>query len=136
MRIKIEYEKIPELLVSIFLVYIAIFDETIFNFISSNLLSNRIIITISTTLSAALPMFFAVGIFKNAIIPSSETIYYYEKLIHTKYFQVSTIVFFLLLTVIMFFQGRILYLSGKIIVIINFISILLLGLSIFRKPLM
>ena len=82
---------VPFFLGGIFLIYLAVLDETLFNFILHSFQQDKIIISIATTIAAGVPMFFAVGFIKKSVLRRWQTIYYYEKLLHD-YFGISTII--------------------------------------------
>ena len=61
--------------------YLAVFDETLFNFIFEFVVQDQFSISLATVIAAALPMFFAVGFIKRTILRRWQTIYYYEKML-------------------------------------------------------
>jgi len=83
---------VPFLLGGFFLIYLAVLDETLFNFILDNVKQDKIVISIATTIAAGVPMFFAVGFIKKSILQRWQTIYYYEKLLLHDFFWILTII--------------------------------------------
>ena len=74
------------------MVYLAVLDETLFNFILDNTAQDQFAISLATTISAALPMFFAVGFIKQSVLRRWQTIYYYEKMLLGEIFWILTII--------------------------------------------
>jgi hypothetical protein len=74
------------------LIYLAVLDETLFNFILDNVKQDKIVISIATTIAAGVPMFFAVGFIKKSILQRWQTIYYYERLILHDFFWILTVI--------------------------------------------
>ena len=83
---------VPFFLGGIFLIYLAVLDETLFNFILHSFQQDKIIISIATTVAAGVPMFFAVGFIKKSVLRRWQTIYYYEKLLLHDFFWILTII--------------------------------------------
>lgn len=83
---------VPYFLGGIFLIYLAVLDETLFNFILHSFQQDKIIISIATTVAAGVPMFFAVGFIKKSVLRRWQTIYYYEKLLLHDFFWILTII--------------------------------------------
>ena len=83
---------VPFFLGGIFLIYLAVLDETLFNFILHSFQQDKIIISIATTVAAGVPMFFAVGFIKKSVLRRWQTIYYYEKLLQHDFFWILTII--------------------------------------------
>ena len=83
---------VPFFLGGIFLIYLAVLDETLFNFILHSFQQDKIIISIATTVAAGVPMFFAVGFIKKSVLRRLQTIYYYEKLLLHDFFWILTII--------------------------------------------
>ena len=83
---------IPLFIGGIFLMYIAVLDETLFNFILHNVHQDQITVTIATIIAAAIPMFFAVGFINKTALRRWQTMYYYEKLILGDFFWVLAII--------------------------------------------
>ncbi|MDA8000138.1 MAG: hypothetical protein MPL62_02405 [Alphaproteobacteria bacterium] len=86
------YKSLPLFLGGIFLAYIAILDETLFDLILYNSDQSRIAVTIATTVAAALPMFFAIGYIKQSVLHRWQAIYQYERLLEKDVFWIMTIV--------------------------------------------
>ena len=84
-------ENIPLFLGGIFMVYLAVLDETLFNFILDNMTRDQLTIALATTVASALPMFFAVGFIKQSFLYRWQTIYHYEKLLLGNIFWILTI---------------------------------------------
>ena len=83
---------IPLFIGGLFMVYLAVLDETLFNFILDNTAQDQFAISLATTISAALPMFFAVGFIKQSVLRRWQTIYYYEKMLLGEIFWILTII--------------------------------------------
>jgi hypothetical protein len=83
---------IPLLLGGIFMVYLAVFDETLFNFIFEFVVPDQFGVSLATVIAAALPMFFAAGFIKQSVLRSWQTIYYYEKFLMGDFFWVLAII--------------------------------------------
>ena len=84
-------ENIPLFLGGIFMVYLAVLDETLFNFILDNMTRDQLTIALATTVASALPMFFAVGFIKQSFLYRWQTIYHYEKLLLGNIFWILTV---------------------------------------------
>ena len=89
---KLILSDVPLFIGGIFLMYLAIVDETLYNFILHNVHQDQITVTIATIIAAATPMFFAVGFVKKTALRRWQTIYYYEKLILNDVFWVLAII--------------------------------------------
>ena len=96
---------IPLLLGGLFLIYLGVADQTIFYEILDKTYSDRLGITLATTVSAGVPIFFAVGLIKKGIFLRWETIHFYEKMLEGKLFWVLTIIFLVILTYFTFNTG-------------------------------
>ena len=83
---------LPLFLGGIFLVYLAVLDESLFDFIISNTAQNEFSVALATTIAAGLPMFFAVGFIKKTILRHWQTIYYYEKFLASEIFWILAII--------------------------------------------
>ena len=92
MASKLSLANVPLFIGGIFMVYLAVLDETLFNFILDNTVQNQFTIALATTVAAALPMFFAVGFIKRTILRRWQTIYYYEKMLLGQSFWILTII--------------------------------------------
>ena len=84
--------RIPLFIGGLFMVYLAVLDETLFNFILDNTIQNQFTISLATVIAAALPMFFAVGFIKQSVLRRWQTIYYYEKMLFGASFWLLTII--------------------------------------------
>ena len=73
------------------MVYLAVLDETLFNFILDNTIQNQFTASLATVIAAAFPMFFAVGFIKRSVLRRWQTIYYYEKMLSGEVFWILTI---------------------------------------------
>jgi len=96
---------IPLFLGGLFMIYLAAVDETIFNFILSKTLQNQLTVSLATTVAAALPMFFAVGMIKQSIVSGLYTIYYYEKMLQGVIFWILTIILLIAIAAIIVVEG-------------------------------
>jgi len=100
------WRNFPLFLCGVFLVYVAAADETLFNWIAVDM-TNRLIVTVATIISAALPMFFAVGAIKQSILYGRETLYYYEKMLKHWIFWLSSGVCCIGIAIVRFTQADI-----------------------------
>ena len=92
MASKLSLANVPLFIGGLFMVYLAVLDETLFNFILDSTAQNQFTIALATTVAAALPMFFAVGFIKRTILRRWQTIYYYEKMLMGQSFWILTII--------------------------------------------
>ena len=92
MASKLRTADIPLFIGGLFMVYLAVLDETLFNFILDNTVQNQFTIALATTIAASFPMFFAVGFIKRTILRRWQTIYYYEKMLMGQSFWILTII--------------------------------------------
>ena len=92
MASKLSLANVPLFIGGLFMVYLAVLDETLFNFILDNTVQNQFTIALATTIAAAFPMFFAVGFIKRTILRRWQTIYYYEKMLMGQSFWILTII--------------------------------------------
>ena len=92
MASKLRTADIPLFIGGLFMVYLAVLDETLFNFILDNTVQDQFTIALATTIAAAFPMFFAVGFIKRTILRRWQTIYYYEKMLMGQSFWILTII--------------------------------------------
>ena len=74
------------------MVYLAVLDETLFNFILDNTIQNQFTVSLATVIATAFPMFFAVGFIKLSVLRRWQTIYYYEKMLSGEVFWILTII--------------------------------------------
>ena len=86
------------------MVYLAIFDETLFNFIIYNMVQNQFSVVLATSIAAGLPMFFAVGFIKQTILRRWQTIYYYEMFIRGLSHRILTIILLSITSYIIIFE--------------------------------
>ena len=92
MASKLSLANVPLFIGGLFMVYLAVLDETLFNFILDNTVQDQFTIALATTIAAAFPMFFAVGFIKRTILRRWQTIYYYEKMLMGQSFWILTII--------------------------------------------
>ena len=92
MASKLRSADIPLFIGGLFMVYLAVLDETLFNFILDNTVQDQFTIALATTIAASFPMFFAVGFIKRTILRRWQTIYYYEKMLMGQSFWILTII--------------------------------------------
>ena len=92
MASKLTLAEVPLLIGGIFMVYLAVLDETLFNFVLDNVTQNQFTVSLATVIAAALPMFFAVGFIKQSVLRRWQTIYYYEKMLFGASFWLLTII--------------------------------------------
>ena len=100
MASKLTLAEVPLLIGGIFMVYLAVLDETLFNFVLDNVTQNQFTVSLATVIAAALPMFFAVGFIKRSILRRWQTIYYYEKMLLGKVFWILTVILLNIITFI------------------------------------
>lgn len=86
------FDKFPLFLGGLFLVYMAVLDDSLFNFIINNTTQNQFSVALSTSIAAGLPMFVAVGFIKQTILRRWQTIYYYEIFIMGIFHRILTII--------------------------------------------
>jgi len=77
---------VPLFIVGLFVIYIAAYDDALFNLVRSVMGTERLGITIATTVAAAVPIFFAVGMIRKSIGINWYTIYHYERMLEGKGF--------------------------------------------------
>ena len=100
MASKLTLAEVPVLIGGIFMVYLAVLDETLFNFVLDNVTQNQFTVSLATVIAAALPMFFAVGFIKRSILRRWQTIYYYEKMLLGEVFWILTVILLNIITFI------------------------------------
>ena len=100
MASKLTLAEVPLLIGGIFMVYLAVLDETLFNFVLDNVTQNQFTVSLATVIAAALPMFFAVGFIKRSILRRWQTIYYYEKMLLGEVFWILTVILLSIITFI------------------------------------
>jgi len=96
---------IPLFMGGLFMIYLAAADETLFNFILGKTLQTQLTVALATTVAAALPMFFAVGMIKQSIVSGLYTIYYYERMLQGVVFWILTIVVLIAIAAIIVIEG-------------------------------
>jgi len=96
---------IPLFFGGLFMIYLAAADETLFNFILGKTIQNQLTVALATTVAAALPMFFAVGMIKQSIVSGLYTIYYYEKMLQGVIFWILTIILLIAIAAIIVVEG-------------------------------
>ena len=82
------------------MIYLAAVDETLFNFILSKSVQNQLTVSLATTVAAALPMFFAVGMIRESISINWFTIYQYERMIERKAFWLIAIIVLIIVAIL------------------------------------
>ena len=90
----------------IFETYVAVFDSSIFQLITGENLSSRVVVSAATILAAGIPFFFALGAMKDGAVPSWRTVFFYERLLKGASFWAFSGLFLLSLIPILFLQGR------------------------------
>ena len=100
MASKLTLAEVPLLIGGLFMVYLAVLDETLFNFVLDNVTQNQFTVSLATVIAAALPMFFAVGFIKRSILRRWQTIYYYEKMLLGEIFWILTVILLNIITFI------------------------------------
>ena len=98
------FDKFPLFLGGFLLLYLAVFDESLFNFIINNLGQNQFSVALATSVAAGLPMFFAVGFIKQTILRRWQTIYYYEMFIRGLSHRILTIILLGIISCIIIFE--------------------------------
>jgi len=116
---------IPLFAGGIFMVYIAAADETLFNAIVGGNFGDRLVVSLATTVAAALPMFFAVGLIKQSVVSGLYTIYYYEKMLQGSIFWVLTIVLLIAIVAIILVQGTVHLYNAPIVAGCSLLSVYL-----------
>ena len=104
------WRNFPLFLCGVFLVYVAAFDETLFNWVSFDI-TNRLAITLATIVAAAIPMFFAVGAIKQSLLYGRETLYYYEKMLKHWGFWFAAGIFCIGVVILRFIQSDVSFLT-------------------------
>ena len=116
MASKLSLANVPLFIGGLFMVYLAVLDETLFNFILDNTVQNQFTIALATTVAAALPMFFAVGFIKRTILRRWQTIYYYEKMLMGQSFWILTIILLGAITFIIIIEEGVHQLNAPVVV--------------------
>ena len=135
MASKLSLANVPLFIGGLFMVYLAVLDETLFNFILDNTVQNQFTIALATTVAAALPMFFAVGFIKRTILRRWQTIYYYEKMLMGQSFWILTIILLGAITFIIVNEEGIHQLNAPVVVgcILFSIYLIIYSLSTRKK---
>ena len=115
MASKLSLANVPLFIGGLFMVYLAVLDETLFNFILDNTAQNQFTIALATTIAASLPMFFAVGFIKRTILRRWQTIYYYEKMLMGQSFWILTIILLGAITFIIIVEEGIHQLNAPVV---------------------
>ena len=116
MASKLSLANVPLFIGGLFMVYLAVLDETLFNFILDNTVQNQFTIALATTIAAAFPMFFAVGFIKRTILRRWQTIYYYEKMLMGQSFWILTIILLGAITFIIVIEEGVHQLNAPVVV--------------------
>ena len=115
MASKLTLAEVPLLIGGIFMVYLAVLDETLFNFVLDNVTQNQFTVSLATVIAATLPMFFAVGFIKRSILRRWQTIYYYEKMLLGQSFWILTIILLGAITLIIIVEEGIHQLNAPVV---------------------
>jgi len=115
MASKLTLAEVPLLIGGIFMVYLAVLDETLFNFVLDNVTQNQFTVSLATVIAAAFPMFFAVGFIKRSILRRWQTIYYYEKMLLGQSFWILTIILLGAITLIIIVEEGIHQLNAPVV---------------------
>jgi len=91
---------IPLFIVGLFVIYIAAYDDALFSLVRSATGTERLGVAIATTVAAALPMFFAVGMIRKSIGINWFTIYHYERMLEGKGFWALAIIGLLVIAIL------------------------------------
>jgi hypothetical protein len=115
MASKLTLAEVPLLIGGLFMVYLAVLDETLFNFVLDNVTQNQFTVSLATVIAAAFPMFFAVGFIKRSILRRWQTIYYYEKMLLGQSFWILTIILLGAITLIIIVEEGIHQLNAPVV---------------------
>jgi len=115
MASKLTLAEVPLLIGGLFMVYLAVLDETLFNFVLDNVTQNQFTVSLATVIAAALPMFFAVGFIKRSVLRRWQTIYYYEKMLLGQSFWILTIILLGAITLIIIVEEGIHQLNAPVV---------------------
>lgn len=88
------------LLVGIFVIYIAAADNGLFDTVISVTGTDRMGVAAATTIAAAIPMFFAVGMIRESISINWFTIYQYERMLEGKGFWAVAIIVLIIIAIL------------------------------------
>ena len=135
MASKLTLAEVPLLIGGLFMVYLAVLDETLFNFVLDNVTQNQFTVSLATVIAAALPMFFAVGFIKRSILRRWQTIYYYEKMLLGQSFWILTIILLGAITLIIIVEEGIHQLNAPVVAgcILFSIYLIIYSLNIRQK---
>ena len=135
MASKLTLAEVPLLIGGLFMVYLAVLDETLFNFVLDNVTQNQFTVSLATVIAAALPMFFAVGFIKRSILRRWQTIYYYEKMLLGQSFWILTIILLGAITLIITVEEGIHQLNAPVVAgcILFSIYLIIYSLNIRQK---
>ena len=135
MASKLTLAEVPLLIGGLFMVYLAVLDETLFNFVLDNVTQNQFTVSLATVIAAALPMFFAVGFIKRSVLRRWQTIYYYEKMLLGQSFWILTIILLGAITLITIVEEGIHQLNAPVVAgcILFSIYLVIYSLNIRQK---
>ena len=133
MASKLSLANVPLFIGGLFMVYLAVLDETLFNFILDNTVQDQFTIALATTVAAAFPMFFAVGFIKRTILRRWQTIYYYEKMLMGQSFWILTIILLGAITSIIIVEEGVHQLNAPVVVGCILFSIYLIIYSLSTR---
>jgi len=91
---------LPLFIVGLFVIYIAAYDDALFDIVRSIIGTERIGITIATTVAAAVPIFFAVGMIRKSIGINWFTIYQYERMLEGNVFWSLAIIVLIIIAIL------------------------------------
>jgi hypothetical protein len=98
------FDKFPLFLGGLFLIYLAVLDDTLFNFIINNMIQNQFSVALATSIAAGVPMFLAIGFIKQTILRRWQTIYYYEIFILGIFHHILTVILLGIISYIIIFE--------------------------------
>jgi len=98
---------LPLLLCGVLQAYLAVHDPLIFNLITQGDLSSRLVVSLATVITAAVPFSFALGSIKEAVIPEFETVFYYEHLLGSSNFWLFSGIFMIGMAIASWFGSTI-----------------------------
>ena len=135
MASKLTLAEVPLLIGGLFMVYLAVLDETLFNFVLDNVTQNQFTVSLATVIAAAFPMFFAVGFIKRSVLRRWQTIYYYEKMLLGQSFWILTIILLGAITLIIIVEEGIHQLNAPVVAgcILFSIYLIIYSLNIRQK---
>lgn len=96
---------IPLFLGGLFFIYLGAIDQTIFDSIVYSTNFDKFGITISTALSAGIPIFFAIGLIKKGVFIRWQTLDFYEKILRGKTFSIFVMAFLICFLYLTFTNG-------------------------------